>query len=131
MRLLLFCLTLSCFCCAKKTVSVGQSSTTQTSVNLNQIAENLLGKEITQVPNESKTLTLFYQIHDAETNQATRYIVLENTNGTVIAKESFKAGYVKWRSDTSLEIFDVPGTIPRGKNASDYVKVINLTINKN
>lgn len=131
MRLILFCLTLSCFCCTKKTVSAGQSSTTQTGINLDQIAENLLGKETTQVANGANTLTLFYQVHDAETHQATRYIVLDNSNGAVITKGSFKAGYVKWKSNASLEIFDLPGIVPQGKNASDYIKIISLPINKN
>lgn len=131
MRLILFCLTLSCFCCTKKTVSAGQSSTTQTSVNLSQIAENLLGKETKQIGNTAKTLTLFYQLHDAETTQSTRYVVLDNSNGALITKGSFKAGYVKWKSDTSLEIFDLPGIVPQGKNTSDYIKVITLPINRN
>jgi ribosome biogenesis GTPase A len=131
MRLFLFCLTLTCFCCTKKTVSVEQGSTTQTSVNLSQIAENLLGKETAQVSNEAKTLTLFYQVHDAETTQSTKYIVLDNVNGAVITKGSFKAGYIKWKSDTSLEIFDLPGIIPQGKKQSDYIKVITLPIHQN
>ncbi|MCZ8214670.1 MAG: hypothetical protein O9262_00450, partial [Cyclobacteriaceae bacterium] len=112
-------------------VSAGQGSTTQTSVNLSQIVENLLGKETTQMANAAKTLTLFYQVHDAETTQSTRYVVLDNSNGALITKGSFKAGYVKWKSDTSLEIFDLPGIIPQGKNTSDYIKVITLPINKN
>ncbi|NBP68437.1 MAG: hypothetical protein EBU52_06790 [Cytophagia bacterium] len=110
---------------------MGQSSTTQTSVNLSQIAENLLGKETTQVVNASKTLTLFYQIQGNETTQASRYVVLDNTNGAIITKGSFKAGYIKWKGDTALEIFDAPGIVPQGKNATDYIKVITLPIHQN
>lgn len=131
MRVLLLCLTFFFLSCAKKPLSAEQSSALDSNVStsINQTIENLLGKDNSQIVNESKTLTLVYQ-NNAEPNQLTRYIVLEQDSGAIIAKGSFRAGYVKWNSDNSLEIFDVPGIIPKEKKQSDYIKIVNLPTQK-
>lgn len=96
---------------------------------MNQTIENLLGNENAQVENESKTFTLVYQ-NNVEATRFTKYIVLDNVSNTIISKGSFRAGYVKWMTDTSLEILDVPGIIPKEKTQADYIKIINLPTQK-
>jgi hypothetical protein len=127
MRALLFCLILCSISCAKKTLNVEQNSTSNSS--LAQLAEDILGKENTEVANDSKTFTLVYQ-NKNETTQTVKYVVLDNLSKTVISKGSFKAGYIKWKTENSLEILDIPGIIPKDKTQADYIKIINLPVNK-
>lgn len=123
MRVLLICLTLTCLSCAKKLNNVEQNSVVI--ANKEQTIENILGTDNTELDNINKTLTLVYQNND-EATRTTKYIVLDKINNSVLLKGSFKAGYVKWKTDTSLEILDIPGIIPNGKKQSDYIKTINI-----
>jgi hypothetical protein len=125
MRLLLFCLTFFFLSCAKKSSGVEQSKEVDASTN--QLIENSIGKNYLRILNESKNLSLMYQ-QDVDATSVTKYIVLDNSNNTIISKGSFKAGYVKWKSDNSIEILDVPGMIPKEKTLADYIKIINLPI---
>lgn len=128
MRVFMFCLILFSTNCAKKASSLEQDAKVDKAIN--KTIATQLGENHSQFLNEANTLLLVHQ-NNAEKNKSTKYIVLNNANGELIAKGSFKAGYVKWKTDNALEVFDVPGIIPQGKTQTDYIKIVNLPTQKN
>lgn len=126
MQLRLLCLLFAFTQCSHKAVKSTDSDVFNPT-DLNKTLETELGGKFTQTQNESKTYVL--AIGEQENSSLFRqYVILEVSSLEIIQKGSFRPGYIQWKSNTSLELLNVPGTIPVGKNLSDYVQVIELTL---
>ena len=86
----------------------------------------ILGKEVEQTPNVSGKYILYVQKVDPNfPTRIVKAIVITSTN-KIIAKESFVPGYIKWASESSLEILSMPGMIKKDEDLSRYTRTINL-----
>lgn len=71
------------------------------------IASTKLGKDISVSYNESNTLAL-YQQKPGEADHALRtykYLVIRLSDNAIVHEGSFRAGYVKWADNTSVEVY--------------------------
>jgi hypothetical protein len=123
MKIGFFCL-LVFFChCSKKSTNTVLTSENQET--LNKSIENELGTKVERSFNSSKTYLLTIRIK--EMNESfTRYAVFEVGSGKLVQKGTYTPGHIKWINDSSLELFNVPGIIPKGKLLSDYTTIIYL-----
>ena len=91
-----------------------------------QVVIEILGKEVEQTPNASGKYILCVQKVDPNfPTRMVKAIVITSTN-KIIAEESFVPGYIKWVSESSLEIFSMPGMIKKDEDLSRYTRTINL-----
>lgn len=124
MRLLLLCLTMCLLACSKK--ATNNTSSVIKEDNLNKTVEEVLGTNTEKIFNTTKDLLLAKQIGLPETS-VVRFIVIQTSNGKIIHQGSFKPGYVQWKTNDSLELFNVPGIIPAHKTQADYISIIALS----
>ena len=127
MRLSLICLIffLQCSGRVNKTTTSAESDST----SLNKLVENEVGVKYSQTLNTSKTYLLAVSEKEA-IQEMKRYVLVEIASQKIVKKGTFRPGYIKWRDDTSLELLNVPGTIPIGKSLSDYTELITIPNNK-
>lgn len=123
MRLLLFCLIFFTQCAGRVTKSNALSE--NDSSNLNKVLEREVGPNYSQTFNETKTYLLSIS-EKVATETMQRYVVVEVATQKVVKNGAFRAGYVRWKNDQSLELLNAPGTLPVGKNLSDYIEIISI-----
>ncbi len=46
--------------------------------------------------------------------------------GTLLRNGEIRSGYVKWISDTAIELFETPGIIPEGMEREDLARVYQI-----
>jgi hypothetical protein len=128
MRVLLLCIFIIFTQCSKR-VTDSKHSTIPDWNAINKIIEAEIGSN-TQILNESKSHVL--AVHSkTPTETMNHYLIIDvTTTATIVKKGSFNPGYIKWRDNTSLELLNVPGMIPAGKDLSDYIEIIQLPSNK-
>ena len=89
-------------------------------------AEDFLGDSYTTEENESKTFVIYTQSKDIGTNYPqVRYLIYDRTNNQVVEKGSIKQGYVKWISDTQIEIMDLAGLAQNDNNNKRIITTTN------
>lgn len=95
--------------------------------SVNKIAGDKLGTDIESFPNSTEEYILYVQkTNSSSPTNILKFIVLEVGTGKVATEQSFAPGYVKWITETSIEVFSVPGTIRKNEDLSDYKKTINI-----
>lgn len=94
---------------------------------INEVVEKKLGPNFTKEFNPSGNFVLYTQRASALKEKiALKYLVLDIQKNTIIYENSFFPGYVKWYSDTSLEILNVPGIIQADEDLSMYKKIVSI-----
>ncbi|MBX2963539.1 MAG: hypothetical protein KF687_13590 [Cyclobacteriaceae bacterium] len=58
--------------------------------------------------------------------QAVKFIVVDAHTNKIIYENSFLPGSVKWLTDTTLEVYSIPGTLEKNDDLSNYKKIINI-----
>ena len=95
-----------------------------------QVVIEILGKEVEQTPNTSGKYILCVQKVDPNfPTRMVKAIVITSTN-KIIAEESFVPGYIKWVSESSLEVLNMPGMIKKDEDLLRYTRTINLNSSK-
>jgi hypothetical protein len=105
-------------------------ASTQTSnvINIEKVATEKLGNDLEKKANSLGTFVLFSQQVNPQTpTRLVRAVVIETATGKIVAEEAFVPGHIKWITDTSLEVYNVPGMIRANQTQSDYTKTIQLT----
>jgi hypothetical protein len=94
---------------------------------IHSLLQEKLGSSLTQEKNSSGNFILYKQ-DQPETNIkiALKFVVVNIAENTIIYEGSFLPGYVKWHSDSELEILSVPGTIQADEDLSHYKKIIRI-----
>ncbi len=116
-RFLFFLLLASC----KISTQANQSD------KIDKIAFQKLGAELEKQPNSFGSYILFFQ--KANPQKPTRIIkavVIEKATGQIVVEENFVPGYIKWMTETSLEVLSLPGMIRADQNLSDFTRTIQL-----
>lgn len=125
MRVILFCILIAYTQCSKR-VTENNTVSAPDWAALNETIEAEIGSN-TQTLNDTKSVVL--AVHEkAPTEITNRYLVIDIATATILKKGSFRPGYIKWRNNNSLELLNVPGMIPEGRNLSDYIEIIQLPI---
>jgi len=88
------------------------------------MARRYLGGDLDSFPNRSGTHLLYVQ--QAVPGQTTKFVVIERASRMVVEEGSFIPGYVEWKSEDTLEVLSVPGTLKKGEDLSKYIKTIRL-----
>jgi hypothetical protein len=127
MRFFVICLILFTHCSGR--VTKATTSSESDTVRLNKLLETEVGTKHSQSFNTSKTYLLAVSEKEV-TEVMNRYVLIEVATQKIIKKGTFRPGYIKWRDDTSLELLNAPGTMPTGKNLSDYTELISIPSNK-
>ncbi len=96
-------------------------------MNIDTIVENELGE-----PTSFDTSGIF-TIYRIEKDNATnypwvKYVVINNDNGAILKKGIITMGYIKWTGEATIEVLDLPGALPDGRNTDDYKEIINLNL---
>jgi hypothetical protein len=92
-----------------------------------KIVIDRLGKNIESYPNSSGKFILFVQKPDPNhPTHVIKAIVIDGSNNKLIAEEAFIPGYIKWVSEYSLELLNIPGMIRANDDLSSYKKIIDL-----
>ncbi len=100
---------------------------TSTIGKMEKVANDKLGDNLERQPNSSNTYLLFSQKPNPQTpTRVIKAIVVEAATNKIVAEEAFVPGYIKWISDTSLELLNVPGMLRANEDLSDHKKIINL-----
>lgn len=87
----------------------------------------MLGADIESFPNSKGEYILFKQKGNSSTpTNVLRFVVIQTANNKVVVEQTYAPGYVKWITETSLEVLSVPGTIKESESLSDYIKIIDL-----
>lgn len=114
--------------CANKTAKVALNDDSVKS-QLNKIIITELDSTNQLFYNNSQTYVLAIQeLTEANARNRVKYIIINTSSLEIAKKGSFTPGHLKWISDTSLELLSVPGTIPQGKNLSDYSTILSLPL---
>lgn len=124
MKNLAYVLLLSLFACKS-------SPQTSTVGNVDKIVTEKLGESTEKQPNSSNTYLLYFQKPNPQIpTRAIKAIVIQVSTNKIVAEETFVPGYIKWISDTSLELLNIPGMVRTDEDLSHHKKVINLPILK-
>lgn len=92
-----------------------------------RLASNKLGEEIESYSNATREYTLFIQKRTSPSaTNSVRFLIIHLDNNEVVVEQSFTPGYVKWISNSSIEVLSVPGVIKENKNLTDYIKIIEI-----
>jgi hypothetical protein len=92
-----------------------------------KIVVDKLGENIESFPNQSGKFILFVQ--KASNNQPTHLVkamVIETASNKVVVEEAFVPGYIKWASESTLELLSIPGIIKANQDLSDYKRIIRI-----
>jgi hypothetical protein len=116
--LLLTLLALQLSCSGNRPISAINDKSIETMI------QQKLGKRFASSPSPGKKYTLHYQLRDQQDHisKEFQYLILENGTNKLINEGRFVQGYIKWVSDTELEL-----TIKaKGNSVDPIVTKINL-----
>ena len=77
--------------------------------------------------NESRTFQLCLTQSEKEQFPTPITYELFDKGGRLIKNGKIRSGYVKWLSDTAIELFETPGILPEGIEREDLVKVYQIS----
>ena len=99
-----------------------------TPTDIDTLAYEVLGKAPTSSDqNETRAFTIYRVESDNNTNYPRiHYLIVNNETAEPVKEGHITMGYIKWVSDNTIEILDLPGAIPSGKTVEDYKVKINL-----
>jgi hypothetical protein len=121
----------ACFGVFNLSGSCSASRSTKTE-QTNEVIEKKLGPNFSKEFNPSRNFVLCTQrAPELKEKIALKFLVLDVQKNTIIYENSFFPGYVKWYSDTSLEILNVPGIIQAHEDLSMYKKIVSIVSIKN
>jgi hypothetical protein len=110
-------------------VTLSLSCTNQQKVIHQTEKENLviakLGKDVISEENETKTHVLYVQ--KAQGDHSTRsynYVVERKSDKKIVLEGSFQMGYVKWTTNSSIEVLSLPSLTEQDE--SKYKKVFSV-----
>ncbi len=96
------------------------------------IAQNKLGNSIESFKSPDGRYELFVQQpNDSPMKQALKFLVIQINTNKIVVEKSFMPGYVKWISDSSLEVLDIPGIVRTNEDLVNYKKIIDVALYKN
>jgi hypothetical protein len=105
-----------------------QTNKSEKSEKIDKIAFEKLGRELEKQPNSSGSFILFFQkTNPQKPTRLTKAIVIEIATGKIVLEENFVPGYIKWITETSVEVLTLPGMIRADQNLSDFKRTIQLT----
>ena len=110
-------------------ITLSLSCTNQQKVIHQTERENLviakLGKDVISEENETKTHVLYVQ--KAQGDHPTRsynYVVERKSDKKIVLEGSFRMGYVKWTTNSSIEVLSLPSLTEQDE--SKYKKVFSV-----
>jgi hypothetical protein len=84
-----------------------------------------LGKNITREENETKTHVLYVQKTQGDhPARIFNYVVERKSDKKIVLEGSFQMGYVKWITNSSIEVLSLPSLTEQGE--SKYKKVFSV-----
>lgn len=90
------------------------------------IAVSKLGDDIESWPNANGQYILFSQKINNSASGSVNFIVIHAASRQIVEEQSYTPGYVKWVTETSLEVLSMPGMARTNEDPTKYIKVINL-----
>jgi hypothetical protein len=90
------------------------------------VAESQLGSPCEFFYNTEKTYVLSYSSRSNQMAGRTNFLVLKVDNAEIIESGSFRPGYIRWISNTTLEYLDAPEIIGLDDSLDNYKKTIVL-----
>lgn len=95
------------------------------------IAIAKLGNEIDLFPNSGGSYILYIQKpFNPNPLNVLKFIIVQTSDNEVVYEKTFVPGYVKWITDSTIEILSVPGSIRENEDLSDYKRIIDIRANK-
>lgn len=95
------------------------------------IATTKLGDEIDVYPNSAGSYILYIQKpYNPNPLNVLKFIIVQTSDNEVVYEKAFVPGYVKWFTDSSIEILSVPGSIKENEDLSKYKRIIDIRANK-
>ena len=90
-----------------------------------------LGNEIDLFPNSAGTYVLYIQKpYNPNPLNVLMFIIVQTSDNEVVYEKTFVPGYVKWITDSTIEILSVPGSIKENEGLSDFKRIIDIRANK-
>jgi len=103
-----------------------RAATTTLADPIKAIAVAKLGEGIESWPNASGQYILFSQKPGNNVPGVIKFIVVHVSSRQVVEEQNYQPGYVKWVTETSLEVLSMPGMAKTTDDPATYIKVINL-----
>lgn len=99
---------------------------------LHKIATDKLGSVLDSLRNSTGEYVLYIQkASPTNTSSYLKLLVIHVADQRIVHEESFKPGYAKWITDSSIEVLSIPGMIRENQSLADFKKVITLKPVKN
>jgi hypothetical protein len=99
--------------------------------DLNSVAESYLGKNYKVDYNTSQTLALCQQTPAGDhAGRKYKYIVIRSSDNHVVLSETYRAGYVKWLDDHSLEVYSATDVSSDSGPSDKKILKVNPTDNR-
>lgn len=90
-------------------------------------AKEIFGNNFQELPNNSGTYILFIENQGNNTIKTTQsFIVVRASDNKIVYRSKFLPGYVKWHSETRIEIFNEPGIVKENETEQNYIKIIDV-----
>lgn len=111
-------------------VSITLSCTNQQKVIHQTEKENLviakLGEDVISEENETKTHVLYVQKFQGDhPTRSYNYVVERKSDKKIVLEGSFQMGYVKWITNSSIEVLSLPSLTEQDE--SKFKKVFSIT----
>lgn len=129
---LLYSLVLILSCILFSTGCRSNQSTLPSAPTIQSIVSDRLGDDFESYPNSTGEYILCVQpIPPDNTLSSIRFLVIQKTDSKILLTQSFLPGYVKWFTETSLEVLSTPGILKEHESLSDYIKIIDIRTSEN
>ena len=103
----------------------GCKSTAAADKNI-KIATEILGEHIDTYPNSTGEFILYIEQPGTKTSPYLKFLVIRTADHQIVHQQSFNPGHVKWITDSSIEVLNVPGTIRENQSLADFKNIITL-----
>jgi hypothetical protein len=79
--------------------------------------------------NFNKDFALCFESGPNRINGQISYIILISANCSIIEKGTFRPGYIKWISNSKIEMLDLPGALDGDNDLTKFKKTISIKTN--
>ncbi len=101
-----------------------------TKANQTKIIEAKLGKNTSSEINKSNTFILFQQKPEGDqVAKQYKYVVIRKSDNQISLEGVYKLGYVKWVSDTEIEVLSLPSVVEQDESKFKKIYTIALPTN--
>lgn len=116
---------------ASSCASQHKSKKTTTHANQTNLVEAKLGKNTSNEMNENNTLVLYRQKAEQGdfAGRQYKYVVIRKLDSQVVLEGTYKFGYVKWLTNTQLEVLDMPSAIEQDETKFKKIHPVSLSTN--